>query len=97
MKHIFIILLAAVSLYYGCQTKRLEVKTYNKGLHIVPLPSHVIESEGVFELTKNTKLVIEGKDADKAANYFASKIKNSTGFELEKSGSTGEQYYKLND
>ncbi|MCG8307419.1 MAG: family 20 glycosylhydrolase [Cytophagales bacterium] len=95
MKYVISIILATVLSGYGCQTKKNEVKPYNKGLHIVPLPAKIMESEGVFKLNKNTKLVFEGEDASKSGAYLIKKIMNSTGFELEQSDNSSKNFISL--
>ena len=70
-------------LFMACNEKSYEVKEYNKGINIVPLPASVVQNEGVFKLNKKTKLVVTGKGAETVANFFQSKISHSTGLNLK--------------
>jgi hexosaminidase len=68
--------------FMACTEKKYEVKEYNKGINIVPLPVSITQQEGVFKLNKKTVLVVKGDGAETVANFFIGKISNSTGFNL---------------
>ncbi len=70
-------------LFMACGEKQYEVKEYNKGIHIVPLPALITQQEGVFKLNKKTTLNVKGTDAESVADFFKKKILNSTGFDLD--------------
>jgi hexosaminidase len=77
-------------LFMACNEKTYEVKEYNKGINIVPVPALLIQNEGVFELNKKTKLMVSGEGAEIVADFFQTKIAQSTGYDLAKVNSASK-------
>ena len=57
--------------------------SYNQGINIIPKPQNLTEEEGFFRLNKNTAFVTSDTDAQKVAEFFATKANRSTGFNLQ--------------
>ncbi|MFI3295279.1 MAG: family 20 glycosylhydrolase [Rikenellaceae bacterium] len=76
-------LLSAAVLAVSCSPK-LENKVYNEGINIIPVPLEVTQNDATqsFTLTSDTKVVVASPDFAAPANYFISKVKQSTGFNL---------------
>lgn len=75
-------LLSLVAVATSCSTPG-EVKVYNQGINIIPVPVSLTQNEGSFTITGKT--VIGATDAQFAgsAAFLANKIKGSTGYELK--------------
>ena len=59
-----------------------EVKSYNEGLNIIPMPQQITQSEGVFFL-KDKMSVSAGSDELKpVAEFFAKQMSASTGYDI---------------
>ncbi len=57
---------------------------YNAGINIIPMPLSLEQTgEGSFELTKNVAFVADGEELSQISEFFAAKIKGSTGFDLQ--------------
>src|SRR5277367_4204053 len=78
------LLLLLASLVLACQPpkKQGELPTIDA---LIPQPQSVTKSNGKFELTEKTKIVIEtdSEELNSIANYLADKLRTSTGFPLE--------------
>lgn len=73
------LLLAATMV--ACSPK-IEKKSYNEGINVIPVPVELTQNEGLFTLTANTTLVVTSPEAAQSAAYLAAKIKGSTGYDL---------------
>ena len=83
-------------LFMACNEKSFEVKEYNKGINIVPVPASLSQQEGVFKLNKKTQLVVKGDGAETVANFFNAKILHSTGFKLNLAESNSYNFISMN-
>lgn len=82
---------AALCLYVSCTDTVLPEKCYNKGINIIPAPASLTVKEGKFKLSSISSFCVSSSEARVVAEFFASKLKNSTGLSLpitekEKSG-----------
>ncbi len=68
----------------SCKGKRVERKSYNEGINIIPIPLELTQNEGIFILSKDVVFVSPNEETDKIVSYFTAKIKNSTGYSLKK-------------
>lgn len=77
--------LATIGLLASCSGERVDLATaeYNQGINIIPMPKELVEGEGKFVLESSTKLVAQGEEATRIAQFFASKIGRSTGSKPE--------------
>lgn len=58
-------------------------KPYNEGINVTPIPLELTQNEGSFVLSKNVVFAVNDPSLDKVVSYFAAKIKNSTGYDLD--------------
>ena len=82
-KNFFSALCAGVILSFlaGCSQPG-EVKPYNEGIHIIPLPQSLTQQEGQFTLSSSTTLAATTPEAKTIAEFFADKLKTSTGYSI---------------
>ena len=66
----------------ACNGGNGEIKSYNEGIHIIPLPQTVVEDGGRFKLSGRAAFGAGTPEAKAIAEFFAAKIKNATGYEL---------------
>ncbi|SMD32612.1 hexosaminidase [Reichenbachiella faecimaris] len=67
----------------SCQEKYTPA-TYNQGINITPKPQELIRNEGQYALDHSTVFVIEeNEELKQVADFFALKLKRSTGLELK--------------
>ncbi|MDN5213647.1 family 20 glycosylhydrolase [Fulvivirgaceae bacterium BMA12] len=79
----FIILLTIGVLFSTCNAPKNEIKVYNKGLHIVPLPLEITENEGVFSLNAKTKIIAQSSDGlDRVTTFFNKRMATVFGKKL---------------
>lgn len=76
-----LVLLSALLISSCCGTP--EVKSYNEGINIIPSPQSLIQtSEERFTLSPKSSIMAQGEQATTVAEFFASKIKASTGYNI---------------
>ena len=82
-KNFFSALCAGIALSFlaGCSQPG-EVKPYNEGIHIIPLPQSLTQQEGQFTLSSSTTLAATTPEAKTIAEFFANKLKTSTGYSI---------------
>ncbi len=61
---------------------RVDDRTYNSGIHIIPQPTQVETSEGSFTIDRSTTIVIDGKIWEKEAGVLADKLSAASGMVL---------------
>ena len=89
MKKIIVTIFIAI-LFMACSEKTHDVKEYNQGIRIVPLPALLTQNEGIFKLNKKTKLVAKGDGSETVADYLQAKIVQSTGYNLTSATSSSK-------
>lgn len=108
-KHLFANLCAGLSfgLLMTCCSQSGEIKSYNEGINIIPMPQSLTLQQGYYKVSSSTAIEAKTDEAKTVAAYFASKMRNSTGYdipvgdkgdirlELDPSGSIGNEGYKL--
>lgn len=67
----------------SCGGPQGEVKSYNLGINVIPAPQSLVQHKGYFELNNNTSLGATSPEAKTIAEFFASKMKQSTGYEIK--------------
>ncbi|MEO9803974.1 MAG: family 20 glycosylhydrolase [Reichenbachiella sp.] len=66
----------------SCNEKH-KLTSYNQGINITPKPQNLVVNEGMFSLDNTTSFIVtDNKELKSVANFFTSKIKQSTGYEL---------------
>ena len=56
---------------------------YNVGINLIPNPVSLVQNEGSFKLSKNTAFSATDPGAITVSSYFASKINQATGYQLQ--------------
>lgn len=81
IKSLYLILFVFITLF-SCESNKV-VKSYNEGLHIVPEPKMIKQQNGEFVLNSKTVFVTNNDTLKKVAEYFAKKIRHSSGYRLD--------------
>lgn len=81
MKNYFSTLCAGVALTFlaSCGGQQGEVKPYNEGINIIPMPQNLVQNQGVFKLSSGTSFGATTDEAKTVAEFFAAKMRNATG------------------
>lgn len=66
----------------SCGESVTETKSYNQGINIIPMPDMMTTTEGQFKLTNKTVLYAQDAEAKTVAEFFATKLRTSTGYSL---------------
>ncbi|MDY3267473.1 MAG: family 20 glycosylhydrolase [Phocaeicola sp.] len=67
----------------ACSGPAGEVKPYNEGINIIPMPQTLVQQEGTFKLSGSTSFGASTPEAKTVAEYFAAKMNRSTGFNIK--------------
>lgn len=88
MKSIFSTVCAGLALTFvaSCNPKG-EVKSYNEGINIIPMPQSIVQGQGKFFLSGSTVIGASTPELKTVAEYFASKMSRSTGYDVKVSDS----------
>lgn len=73
---------AALSILASCGEGPVKQMPYNQGINIIPTPVSLVQNEGSFKLGKNTVISASTPEAKTVAEYFASKMNLSTGYQI---------------
>lgn len=80
----------------SCGSGETVHKVYNEGINVTPRPLELTQSEGTYTLSKNAVFCTKDEALKTVANFFITKIKNSTGYALKVSdGEVATDYIKL--
>lgn len=84
MKNYFSTLCAGVALSFlaSCGGQQGEVKPYNEGINIIPMPQNLVQNQGVFKLSSGTSFGATTDEAKTVAEFFAAKMRNATGYNI---------------
>lgn len=86
MKKTAPVLLLFMALILGsCTTEQTQLsnKVYNQGINITPKPQQISIEKGEFTLTPKTVITANGEDVQKVGNFFSTKFKQSTGYDVK--------------
>ncbi len=84
MKLFKICSLFVVALLLVSCNKSVEVKSYNQGVNIIPMPLSMTQTQGVkFKLESDCTLGAKPGEATTIAKFFAAKINASTGYTID--------------
>ena len=72
----------ALGLMTSCGTDNVSDKVYNQGINLIPTPVSLQQQDGKFTLTSGTTFKASTPEAKAVAEFFANKLKASTGFDL---------------
>lgn len=73
----------SLSMLMACSGPAGEVKPYNEGINIIPMPQTLVQQEGTFKLSGSTSFGASTPEAKTVAEYFAAKMNRSTGFHIK--------------
>lgn len=73
----------SLSILMACSGPAGEVKPYNEGINIIPMPQTLVQQEGTFKLSGSTSFGASTPEAKTVAEYFAAKMNRSTGFNIK--------------
>lgn len=75
---------AALAFFFllSCNDSPTKKMSYNQGINIIPAPLNLEQQEGSFTLNKNTTIYAAQAEAKNIAEFFALKIRRSTGLPL---------------
>ena len=79
----------AMGFMTSCGTESVSDKVYNQGINLIPTPVSLTQQEGKFEITSSTTFKASTPEAKGVAEFFANKLKTSTGFNLAISETSG--------
>ena len=71
---------ATLGLLTSCGTQTAPERSYNEGINIIPMPASLQQQEGRFLLSSSSSFYAPTPEAKTIAEFFAAKLKNSTGF-----------------
>lgn len=74
---------AALFLLASCGETPTQQMPYNAGINLIPNPVSLVQNEGSFKLSKNTVFSATDPGAITVSSYFASKINQATGYQLQ--------------
>lgn len=88
MKSLFSAVCAGLAFTFvaSCSPKG-EVKSYNEGINIIPMPQSLTQGQGKFMLSGKVAIGAQTPELKTVAEYFASKMSRSTGYNIKVSDS----------
>lgn len=87
---------ASFSLLVACSGQPGEVKSYNEGINIIPMPQSLVQQQGAFRLSGSTSLGAASPEAKTIAEFFAAKMRTATGYDITV-GESGNITLKLDE
>ena len=82
-------MMLAMGFMTSCGSQSVSDKVYNQGINLIPTPVSLQQQEGKFALTSNAVFKASTPEAKTVAEFFAKKLKTSTGFDLAVSETEG--------
>lgn len=79
INQLFLVCLAACM---SCSSTTSVDRSYNQGINIIPTPVSLQVELGRFMLNGNTCLYVSSDEGKNVAEFFARKLRQSTGFSL---------------
>ncbi len=73
---------ASLAMLMACNGQVGEVKSYNEGINIIPMPQSLVQQQGSFTLSSNTKVAATSSEAKVVAEYFIAKMNRATGYHI---------------
>ncbi|MGL5706279.1 MAG: family 20 glycosylhydrolase [Tannerellaceae bacterium] len=74
---------AAMLVLSSCDGEATKEMSYNQGINIVPIPASMTQQEGNFKFDGKTQFAASSAEAKTIAEFFASKMKLSTGYDFK--------------
>ena len=66
----------------SCGVSEPQSRPYNEGINLIPTPQSLVETEGRFVLKNGMQMGATTPEAQKVAQFFATKLKSATGYTL---------------
>lgn len=83
-KKLFACVAIVCAIFTACNEQPASQQaSYNQGINIIPKPQSLTEGEGFFRLNKNTVFTTSDTEAQKVAEFIATRVNRSTGFNLK--------------
>ena len=79
----------------ACSSENLSERVYNQGNNLLPIPVSVQKGIGNFVLNNQTTFYVSSTEAEKVADFYADKLRKSTGFNFDKSDTVGNNTIEL--
>ncbi len=96
MKKAILSSMLACGLMLGaCTSKERVTPVYDKGINIIPRPMELVENTGNFKFEDNVAICALGDDAKTIAEFFANKMRRSTGLDLPVSTDKADAQIRL--
>ena len=86
MRNIFTTLCAGIALSFMATAgyaQAGDVKSYNEGINIIPMPQSLTQNKGFFQLTDQTTFGATAPEAKTIAEFFAAKMRTATGYNIQ--------------
>ena len=81
--------------FMSCTQEPTKQAVYNQGINIIPQPVSIVQHEGSFKLNNKTVFYVPTAEAKTIADFFATKLQPSTGFNLTISEKDGKNNISL--
>ena len=79
----------------SCTKDNLSERIYNQGNNLLPVPTTIQQSTGRFLLTNRTKIYVASPEAKVVADFYADKLRHSTGFSFHEANEAGSNVIEL--
>jgi len=86
----------AMGFITSCGSQSVSDKSYNQGINLIPAPVSLQQLDGKFNLTSSTTFQASTEESKAVADFFAKKLKTSTGFDLAVKESEGDIVLGIN-
>ena len=86
----------AMGFITSCGSQSVSDKSYNQGINLIPAPVSLQQLDGKFNLTSSTTFQASTEESKVVADFFAKKLKTSTGFDLAVKESEGDIVLGIN-
>ena len=92
---VILFICSAISILSCGQEKQTEVKSYNRGINIIPAPANLTREEGHFTLKKNTSFFISDPTLKPIVEFFSNRLQKSTGYSLNTTSKENQNTIRL--
>lgn len=79
----------------SCTEENLSERIYNQGSNLLPLPASVQQGTGRFVLNNQTMFYASSSEAKKVADFYADKLRHSTGYIFTEAAEVGVNTIEL--
>ena len=79
----------------SCSEENLSERVYNQGDNLLPVPASVQKGTGRFVLNDQTKIFVASPKAQMVADFYADKLRHSTGYGFDEAAEGGVNTIEL--